>query len=390
MSSTAPRWDGRERLEFDDFGNAVDEFGSEKSRRHALAVDPGWPRASRRPVWPRNRPPWLPPECTQIRSEDVNRVAAIDGIAGAVRDSAFVEGRQEHVEEIRVGLFDFVEEDDAEGALADGLGEEASLPAFLLVTAGGADQGPGLLLLLVSPMSTRVRASVVPKRNLASSFASWVFPTPDGPRTGTHADRTVRGLRPGQGSAHSPRQCSHRLFLADHAGSEGRLHIHGRRLSSAVSWPAGIPSIPRRLWPRRRRDRGAPADNRASARDVDRIDALVGLVAILDVLVGEAHRGLHGRRLDRQRLAHERRVWRRCGARPSPAPPGRLRRSALRWSPAKSVSRVRDPADELPVLVLGCSANARELAASQRRFEELGCVGHLHDRPRRRLCEPRR
>src|SRR5262245_39116898 len=84
-----------------------------------------------------------------VRGHDYDRVLEIDGATLAVGEAAVVEDLQEHVEDVVVGLFDLVEEDNGIRATADGFGE---LAAFLEadVTRRSAEQtGDGVLLLVL-------------------------------------------------------------------------------------------------------------------------------------------------------------------------------------------------------------------------------------------------
>ncbi len=62
----------------------------------------------------------------QVRGHDEHRVLEVDGAALGVGQAAVVHHLQQHVEDIGVRLFDFVEEDDRVGTAMDGLGELAA------------------------------------------------------------------------------------------------------------------------------------------------------------------------------------------------------------------------------------------------------------------------
>ncbi len=74
-----------------------------------------------------------------VAGHDEDGVFEVDGAALTVGDAAVVEDLEEDIEDIGVGLFDFVEEDDAVGAAADGFGE---LAAFIVadVARRGSDE----------------------------------------------------------------------------------------------------------------------------------------------------------------------------------------------------------------------------------------------------------
>ncbi len=71
-------------------------------------------------------------------------VAEVDDAADVVGQFAFLQDLQEHVHDVGVGLFDFVEEHDGVGAAADLLGQ---LAAFLVadVARRGADHAGGVV-----------------------------------------------------------------------------------------------------------------------------------------------------------------------------------------------------------------------------------------------------
>ena len=81
-----------------------------------------------------------------VAGHDDERVLEIHGAALAVGEAAVVQHLEEDVEDVGVGLFDFVEQDHAVGAAADGF---AQLAAFLVADVAGrrADEpGDGVLL----------------------------------------------------------------------------------------------------------------------------------------------------------------------------------------------------------------------------------------------------
>ncbi len=70
-----------------------------------------------------------PRQClrAQVRGQHDQRLLEIDGATLTVGQHAVVEHLQEHVEHVRVRLFDLVEEDHLIGAAANGLGQDTTL-----------------------------------------------------------------------------------------------------------------------------------------------------------------------------------------------------------------------------------------------------------------------
>ena len=73
---------------------------------------------------------------SKVGSEDDESLGEIDAVAASGGQDAVVQNLQKFVENPRMGLFDFVEQNDAEGLFPDGIGEFAS--HVVSDVAGGA------------------------------------------------------------------------------------------------------------------------------------------------------------------------------------------------------------------------------------------------------------
>ncbi len=62
----------------------------------------------------------------EVAGHDEDGVFEVDGAALAIGDAAVIEDLEEDVEDVWVGFFDLIKEDDAVGAATDGLGELAA------------------------------------------------------------------------------------------------------------------------------------------------------------------------------------------------------------------------------------------------------------------------
>ena len=100
-----------------------------------------------------------------VAGHDDDGVLEVDGAALAVGQAAVVEDLEQDVEDVRVRLFDLVEEDDLVGPAADGLGELAAL--FVADVAGGrADQPRDRGFSMYSLMSMRIMRLLVVEEEL--------------------------------------------------------------------------------------------------------------------------------------------------------------------------------------------------------------------------------
>ena len=82
----------------------------------------------------------------EVRGHDDDRVLEIDRPAFAVREAAVVQDLEEDVEDVGMGLFDLVQEDDGIRAAFDRLGELSSLLVAHVAGRRADEAGHGVLL----------------------------------------------------------------------------------------------------------------------------------------------------------------------------------------------------------------------------------------------------
>ena len=63
----------------------------------------------------------------QVAGHDNQRILKVHAAALAIGQAAIVQNLQQHIEHIRMGLFDFVQQDDAVGVTAYSLGQLTAL-----------------------------------------------------------------------------------------------------------------------------------------------------------------------------------------------------------------------------------------------------------------------
>jgi hypothetical protein len=81
-----------------------------------------------------------------VGGHDDDGVLEVDGVAEAVGELAVLEDLQQDVEDIGVGLFDLVEQDDGVGRALDALGELAALLVADVARRRADELGDGVLL----------------------------------------------------------------------------------------------------------------------------------------------------------------------------------------------------------------------------------------------------
>lgn len=119
---------GAERFKDDDFVKAVDELGAEE------VLDFFDDRLlDFRPLSVYEESVTIV-MASEIAGHDDDGVLEVHGSSLAIGETAVIQNLEEDIEDFGMGLFDFVEEDDAVGATADGLGE---LAAFFVAYIAG-------------------------------------------------------------------------------------------------------------------------------------------------------------------------------------------------------------------------------------------------------------
>ena len=206
-----------ERLEDDDVVHPVQELGAEvplhlPQHRLLHLLGPSLPEGLEDVL------------ASDVRGHDDDRVPEVDRASLAVRQATVVEDLEEHVEHLRVGLLDLVEEDDRVGPAPHGLGE---LPPFLEahVPRRRPDQaGYGVLLHVLRHVDAD-HGPLVVEEELGQGPGRLGLSHTGRPEEDERAHGTIRILKPGPGPAHGVRHRRHRLGLAHDALAEEILQV---------------------------------------------------------------------------------------------------------------------------------------------------------------------
>ena len=175
-----------QRMEDHDVVHAVEELGAEVllQRVHHtrlgfleafLAFSPGCVEGLR----------------ADVRGHDEHRVLEVHGAALRVGQAAIVEHLQEHVEDVRVGLLDLVEEHDRIGPAAHGLGELAALVEADVARRRADQAGHGVLFHVLAHVDADHGVLVV-EQELGQRAGSFGFADAGGPEEDEAADGALR------------------------------------------------------------------------------------------------------------------------------------------------------------------------------------------------------
>src|ERR1700688_4330865 len=204
-----------ERIEDDDFVQAVEEFRIERALHFvhhqflhgALTgfVSAGLETDGSTP---------LQMAGSQVGSHDDDGIAEVDGVTKAVGELAVLENLQQYIEDVRMSFFNFIQEDDGVGSAANALGELAAF--FIADIAGrGADQfGDGMLLHEFGHVEAHQRFFRAEKKfgKAASYFG---FANTGGPQEKEATDGTQRGFQTGAAAANGASQSGDGFVLTD-------------------------------------------------------------------------------------------------------------------------------------------------------------------------------
>ena len=162
--------------------------------------------------------------CAEVARHDEQGVAEVDFAAKGVGEAAFFHDLQEHVEDVGVGLFDFVEQDDSVGAAADFLGELAAF--FIADIAGGrADEAADVVLFHVFGHVHLDEGVFGVEHVLGQGAGEEGFADAGGPEKDEAAHGPVRILESSAGAAHGAGDGGDGLVLADDHLMEGLFHL---------------------------------------------------------------------------------------------------------------------------------------------------------------------
>ncbi len=207
-----------EGVEDHDLIDAVEEFGAEVIAQEIADLGFDFPIGV-----------FLPGEVldglrADVAGHDDDGVFEIDGAALAVGEAAVVEDLEEDVEDVAVGFFDFVEEDDGIRPAADGFGE---LAAFFVadVSWRGADEaGDGMLLHEFGHVDADEGVFGV-KEEFREGFAELGFSDAGGAKEHEGADGAAWIAEAGAGAADGVGDGFDGFFLADDTAFEKRFHF---------------------------------------------------------------------------------------------------------------------------------------------------------------------
>ena len=204
-------------MEQDDFVDAVDEFGPEMAahRVHHLRFH----RAGFFTLLLRHQI-----FGTQIGGHDDQHIAEIDRAALPVGEAAIVEHLQQHIEDIRVGFLDLVEQHHLIGPPPHRFGQRA---AFVIADIAGrcADQAGDRVLFHIFGHVDAHHGAVVVKHELRQGFGQLGFANAGGSKEHERTHRAVGVLQARAGAAHGGRDGMHRLLLANDALADFRFHF---------------------------------------------------------------------------------------------------------------------------------------------------------------------
>jgi len=203
-----------EAVEDDDFVDAVEEFGAE------VAAEGFEDAAVAFFFWQ----VFHDELAAEVRGHDDDGVLEIDGVALSVGDAAIVEHLEEDVEDVGVGFFDFVEQDDAVRLAADGFAELAAL--FVSDVAGRCpdEAGHGVFFHVFAHVESDDGSFVV-EEEFGEGFGEFGFSDAGGSEEHERADRAVFVLEAGAGAADGVGDGGDRLMLPDDAFHEALFHF---------------------------------------------------------------------------------------------------------------------------------------------------------------------
>ena len=160
----------------------------------------------------------------QVGRHDDNRVLEVDRAALAVRDPSVIQHLQQDIEDFRMGLFDFVEQDDAVRTPAYGFRQ---LPALFVpdVARRRTDQTRHGMLLHVFGHVDAHHGALVVEQQVRQRTGQLCFADAGGPQEDERADGPLGFLQTCAGAAHRVRHHAHALFLTDDPFAQAFFHL---------------------------------------------------------------------------------------------------------------------------------------------------------------------
>mmetsp|Transcript_31137 Transcript_31137/g.90488 ORF Transcript_31137/g.90488 Transcript_31137/m.90488 type:complete len:338 (+) Transcript_31137:650-1663(+) len=166
----------------------------------------------------------------EVRGKDEDDVGEVYGAALTVRESAIVHNLEEHVEDPRVCLLDFVQQHDAVGSTAHGLGQRASLVVAHVARRGADEPGDGVGLEVLAHVDAHERPLVAVEEVRGQCLGQLRLANPGGAKE----EEAPHGL-PGAGQ---PRP---RAQNAVHDGIHGTVLAHDPLSESGAEGQQALP-----------------------------------------------------------------------------------------------------------------------------------------------------
>ena len=147
----------------------------------------------------------------QIRRHDDDRVAEIHRAALAVGEAAIVEKLQQNIENVGMGLFHLIEQDDLVGPATHGLGENAAFLIADIARRRAEQAGDRVLLQVFRHVDAEKRAFIV-EHEFRQGFRQLGLADTGGAEEEERTDRPVAVLETGAGTANGVADGNDGLF----------------------------------------------------------------------------------------------------------------------------------------------------------------------------------
>jgi hypothetical protein len=150
----------------------------------------------------------------EIGGHDQHRVAKVDHTALAVGQAAVVQDLQQGIPNLRVGLFDLVEQDHPVGPAANGFSELAALFVADVAWRRAEEAGGGVLLTVLAHVHADDGVLII-EEELRQGLGQFGLADAGGAEEDKRADGSPRIFEPGTRPADGVRQGMDGLVLAD-------------------------------------------------------------------------------------------------------------------------------------------------------------------------------
>ena len=205
----------REPVKDDDFINAVQEFRTEVAAQRLQGLG-----------FPLFRIGFIEDIlAADVGGHDDDRVAEVNRTSLAVRNAAVVQYLEQYVKDVRVGLFNFIEENHAVRTAPHGFRE---LTAFFIPHVSGRrpDEARNGMFFHVFGHVNADDGVFIVKKEFRQRLAELRLADAGGSQEQERANGPVFILQPGAGASHSVGYGLNGLFLPDYAGAQAFFHVH--------------------------------------------------------------------------------------------------------------------------------------------------------------------